>query len=112
MSDDDEREIAGTWQLQTIVAAEVDKNIPFVVTLMFADGYRTSVNLSGRGTGPLAVVLRDQEKFREVFVDDELGTIAWPNEYDIDLDPLRMLAMEQHPEDAAAVPPLSPWCRP
>ncbi|MHB8645591.1 MAG: hypothetical protein ACYDAR_07370 [Thermomicrobiales bacterium] len=112
MRDDDEREIAGTWRLQTVVAADVDEHTPFIVTLTFADGYRAHVNLSGRGTGPLAIVLRDPALFRDLFVDSDSGTITWPNGYDIDPDRLRMLAMEQHPEDAAAVPPHPPWCRP
>ncbi len=109
---DDDVVTAGTWTLQTVVGVEVIEDQPFTVLLTFKDNYRASVSLAGRGTGPLAVVLRDQEKFREVFVDDELGTITWPNGYDIDPDRLRMLAMEQHPEDAAAVPPPPPWCRP
>lgn len=109
---DEDVETAGTWTLQTVIAVEVIENQPFTVLLTFKDEYRASINLSGRGTGPLAVVLRDQERFREVFVDDGLGTIAWPNGYDIDPDRLRMLAMEQHPEDAAAIPPLPPWYHP
>lgn len=103
---------AGTWTLQTVIAVKVIESQPFTVLLTFKDNYRTSVRLAERGTGPLAVVLRDPQKFRDVFVDDELGTIAWPNGYDIDPDRLRMLAMEQHPEDAAAVPPPPPWCHP
>jgi hypothetical protein len=108
---DEDVETAGTWTLQTIIAVELIEEQPFTVMLTFKDKYRTTVYLGERGTGPLAVVLRDPEKFREVFVDDELGTIAWPNGFDIDPDRLRMLAMEQHPEDAAATPPPPPWCQ-
>jgi hypothetical protein len=63
MNGDDEILIVGTWRLQTIVAAEADEYTPFVVTLTFADGYRSRVSLSGRGARPLAVVLRDPESF-------------------------------------------------
>lgn len=108
---DEDVETAGTWTLQTVVGVKVTEEQPFTVLLTIKDKYRASVCLAERGTGPLAVVLRDPEKFREIFVDDELGTIAWPNGYDIDPDRLRMLAMEQHPEDPAAIPPSPPWCR-
>ena len=104
MRDDGELEIAGTWRLQTVVAAEVDEHTPFVVTLTFADGYCASVSLSGRGVGPLAVVLRDPTLFRELSVDSDAGTITWPNGYDLDPDRLRVLAIEQHPDDPDAVP--------
>lgn len=103
MSDDDV-DIAGTWRLQTIVAAKADEHTPFVVTLTFKDGYRASVNLYNDDAKNLGIVLRDPERFRELRVDDELGTIAWPNGYDYDPDSLRMLAMKQHPDDPDAVP--------
>jgi len=104
MSDDDELLIAGTWRLQTVVAAEVDEQTPFVVTLTFADGYRVSVNLYDDDAKNLGIVLRDPERFRKLRANDELGTIAWPNGFDYDPDSLRMLAIEQHPDDPNAVP--------
>ncbi len=96
--------IPGLWTLQVIVAAAVDESTPFSVLLTFADGYRTVVGLAGRGIGPLAVVLREPALFRELSVDAALDTITWPNGYDIDPDRLRMLAIEQHPEDPPAIP--------
>lgn len=96
--------VPGLWVPQVVVAATVDESGPFTVLLTFADGYRASVNLSGRGTGPLAVVLRDPTLFRDLVVDPDVDTIIWPNGYDIDPDRLRMLAIEQHPNDPAAVP--------
>ncbi len=96
--------IPGLWILQVVVAATVDESKPFSVLLTFADGYHASVNLSGRGTGPLAVVLWDSTLFRALSVDPDAGTITWPNGYDLDPDRLRMLAIEQHPNDPAAVP--------
>ncbi|GEM_PF-5024092 len=100
----EELEIAGTWRPQRIIKAEVDKRMPFVVMLTFKDGYRARINLHDDSADNLGVVLRDPEAFRELHVNDELGTIAWPNGFDYDPDSLRMLAMEQHPDDLNAVP--------
>jgi hypothetical protein len=96
--------IPGLWIPQVVVSAEVDESKPFSIFLTFADGYRSGVSLVGRGTGPLAVVLRDPTLFRGLSVDPDAGTITWPNGYDVDPDRLRMLAIEQHPEDMAAIP--------
>jgi len=100
----EELEIAGTWRPQRIIKVEVDTHIPFVVMLTFKDGYRARINLHDDCADNLGVVLRDSEAFRELYVDNELGTIAWPNGFDYDPDTLRMLAIEQHPNDPAAVP--------
>lgn len=97
-------EVAGAWPLQSILAAQVDESRPFSVMLTFTDGYRATVSLADRGIGPLAVVLRDPILFQRFYVDHEFGTITWPNGYELDPDRLRMLAMEQHPDDPAAVP--------
>ncbi len=100
----EELEIAGTWRPQRIIKVEVDTHMPFVVMLTFKDGYRVRINLHDDCADNLGVVLRDSEAFRELYVDNELGTIAWPNGFDYDPDTLRMLAIEQHPNDPAAVP--------
>lgn len=100
----EELEIAGTWRPQRVVKAEVDAQTPFIVALTFADGYRASVDLHEDESDNLGVVLRDPKAFRELRLDPELGTIAWPNGFDYDPDSLRMLAMEQHPDDPDAVP--------
>lgn len=104
MSEDDGIVTAGTWRLQTVVSAERDEDTPFVVTLTFRDGYRASVNLYDDDAKNLGIVLRDPERFRELHIDDELGTVAWPNGYNYDPDSLRMLVIEQHPDDPNATP--------
>ncbi len=104
MNDEDEILFAETWRPQRVIGAEVDTQMPFVVMLTFADGYRSHVNLRDDSADNLGVVLRDPEAFRELHVDDDLGTIVWPNGFDYDPDSLRMLAMEQHPDDLAAAP--------
>ena len=100
----EELEIAGTWRPQRIVKANIDEHLPFVVTLTFKDGYRASVNLRDDSADDLGIVLRDPEAFGELRVDDDLGTIAWPNGFDYDPDSLRLLAIEQHPDDLNAIP--------
>ncbi len=104
MSDDDQYVIAGTWRPQRIISADVDEHIPFVVMLIFKDGYRARINLHDDRADNLGVVLRDPDVFRSLHMDDEPGTIVWPNGFDYDPDSLRMLAMEQHPNDPSAAP--------
>lgn len=100
----EELEIAGTWRPQRVISAEVDMHTPFVVVLTFADGFRSRVNLHDDRADNLGIVLCDPQRFGELSVDEQLGTIAWPNGFDYDPDSLRMLAIEQHPDDPDAVP--------
>lgn len=61
----------------------------FVLLLTFADGSRRTVDLEHVLRGPVFEPLRrDPELFRQVYVDDELGTIVWPNGADMDPDVL------------------------
>lgn len=52
--------------------------------LTFADGTRGAVDLSERivGRGGVFKLLEDPAYFRQVQVNDELGTIVWPNDAD------------------------------
>ena len=52
--------------------------------LTFADGVRGAVDLSERivGRGGVFKPLEDPAFFRQVRVNDELGTIVWPNDAD------------------------------
>jgi Protein of unknown function (DUF2442) len=56
--------------------------------LTFTDGLRREVDLSGDLWGSLAEPLQDPDYFRQVKVDPELGTVVWPNGYDLDPDVL------------------------
>jgi len=57
----------------------------FVLRLSFDDGSTRDVDIEGLLRGPIFEPLRkDQELFNQVEVDDELGTIVWPNGADID----------------------------
>jgi hypothetical protein len=61
----------------------------FVVRLSFADGTTREIDLEGELWGPVFEPLRaDRELFRQVRVDEELGTIVWPNGADMDPDVL------------------------
>jgi Protein of unknown function (DUF2442) len=46
------------------------------------------VDLSDDLWGPMAEPLQDPAYFRQVSVDPELGTVVWPNGYDLDPDVL------------------------
>lgn len=61
----------------------------FMVRLVFSDGEQKNVDLEPLLRGPIfEPLLRDQELFRAVKVDEELGTIVWPNGADMDPDVL------------------------
>ncbi len=61
----------------------------FKVHLTFTDGSTKVVDLEAFLHGPVFEPMRnDPELFRAVRVDDEAGTIVWPNGADIDPDVL------------------------
>jgi uncharacterized protein DUF2442 len=69
----------------------------FRLRLAFTDGLVREVDLSEDLWGQMAEPLQDPDYFRRVSVDTELGTIVWPNGYDLDPDVLH--------GDHEAVPP-------
>jgi hypothetical protein len=56
----------------------------FRLRLTFTDGLIREVDLSRDLLGPMAEPLQDPAYFRQVRVDPELGTVVWPNGYDLD----------------------------
>jgi hypothetical protein len=58
----------------------------YLLRLGFSDGISRDVDLAGELRGPVFEPLADPEFFARVRVDDELGTVVWPN--GADLDPL------------------------
>jgi hypothetical protein len=60
----------------------------FRLRLTFTDGLAREVDLSGDLWGQMAEPLQDPDYFRQVRVDPELGTVVWPNGYDLDPDVL------------------------
>jgi hypothetical protein len=68
--------------------------------LTFTDGLVREIDLSGELWGPMAEPLQDPSYFRQVRVDHGLGTIVWPNGFDLDPDVL-------HGDFEAVAPPAS-----
>ncbi len=60
----------------------------FLVRVGFDDGTTREIDLESELWGPVFEPLRDARLFREVRVDNELGTIVWPNGADMDPDVL------------------------
>ena len=61
----------------------------FVLRLAFDDGTVREIDLEAELWGPVFEPLRDDPQlFREVRVDEQLGTIVWPNGLDPDPDVL------------------------
>jgi hypothetical protein len=60
----------------------------FRLRLAFTDGLVREVDLSGDLWGQMAEPLQNPDYFRKVRVDNELGTVVWPNGYDLDPDVL------------------------
>lgn len=60
----------------------------FRLRLTFTDGLVREVDLSNDLWGQMAEPLQDLDYFRQVRVDTELGTVVWPNGYDLDPDVL------------------------
>ena len=61
----------------------------FVLRLLFDDGTVREIDLEAELWGPVFEPLRkDPQLFRQVRVDEELGTIVWPNGADLDPDVL------------------------
>lgn len=58
----------------------------YKLRLGFNDGGSRDVDLTGRLRGPVFEPLADPDFFAQVRVDNELGTVVWPN--GADLDPL------------------------
>jgi hypothetical protein len=55
----------------------------FTVWVRFEDGVEGEIDLSAELYGPVFEPLKDTNYFRQVRVDPELGTIAWPNGADL-----------------------------
>src|SRR5215213_8481385 len=70
-------------RVQSVVPLE-----SYLVRLGFTDGTERVVDLEPYLRGPIFEPLRDEDLFRSVRVDEELGTIVWPTGADIDPDVL------------------------
>jgi hypothetical protein len=78
-----------TVRTKTIRVTEVEPLDGFKLRLRFNDSSERTIDLESRLWGPVFEPLKaDPELFRQVRVDEELGTIVWPNGADLDPDVL------------------------
>ena len=73
-----------TTQTTRIRVEAVEPLDGYVLRLQFSDGSTREVDLERELWGPVFEPLRDPKQFRRVTVDQELGTIVWPNGADMD----------------------------
>ena len=57
-----------------------------VIRVIFADGQVRDADIAPMLDGPVFQPLRDPTAFKEVFVDEETRSVAWPNGADLDPD--------------------------
>ena len=63
--------------METVTNAKVIG--PYTLELTFSDGTTGTVNLQHELHGQISEPLRDRAYFAKVTVDQQLGTIVWPN---------------------------------
>ena len=73
-----------TTQTTRIRIETVEPLDRYILRLGFSDGSTREVDLEQELWGPVFEPLRDPDAFRQVVVDNELGTIVWPNGADMD----------------------------
>jgi len=61
----------------------------YSLRLTFSDGAAGDLDFTSELWGEMFAPLRDERLFRQVRLDDDLGTIAWPNGADFDPESLR-----------------------
>jgi hypothetical protein len=80
-------------QTRTARVQTVEPLDGFVLRVGFDDGTELEIDLEADLWGPVFEPLReDAELFRRARVDEELGTIVWPNGADLDPDVLHRAA--------------------
>jgi len=66
------------------VVTKVEPLDDYRLRLTFADGLVGEVDLGSDLWGPMFEPLRDPHVFAQVRVDEEMGTVTWPNGADLD----------------------------
>ena len=72
--------------MSLVSVTSVDVLAHYHLRLGFSDGSTREVDLTGALRGPVFEPLADPAFFAQVRVDQDLGTVVWPN--GADLDPL------------------------
>lgn len=76
------RNESANGSLVSVTSVEVVRD--FVLRLSFGDGTTRDVDMKDELWGPVFEPLKDPDLFAQVRVDQELGTIVWPNGADLD----------------------------
>lgn len=71
----------------------------YTVHVVFADDTEQTIDLEPILFGPMYGALREPSLFRSVKVDDEIGTIVWPN--GADLDPGTLYRWDSYKDELA-----------
>lgn len=65
------------------VVAKVTVISPYTIEVVFTDGHQREINLENELWGEVFEPLRDPDEFAKAFVDQEAGTVCWPNGADL-----------------------------
>lgn len=72
---------------------------PYVIEVVFHEGTETIIDMEPILHGKMYGPLEDEDLFRKVQVNQEIGTIEWPN--GADFDPETLYNWEKYKEDWA-----------
>lgn len=75
------------------IVTAFDVIAPYTLRIMFADGHAQTINFWPFLRGALYGPLRRLAVFNQVRLDEEAGTLVWPN--DADFDPATLRAWDQ-----------------
>ncbi len=67
--------------METVVAVKVLRG--YMIEVTFDDGFRRVVDMEPELSGTVFEPLRDPALFAQASVDEELGTVVWPNGADV-----------------------------
>ena len=65
------------------VVTEVKVIPPYTLEVHFSDGFCRQIDLTDELWGEVFEPLKDPEFFAKAFVDEESGTVTWPNGVDL-----------------------------
>jgi len=82
---------------------------PYTLDVAFADGSQQRIGFRPVLEGPLFGPLQDLTTFNGAVLDDEAGTLVWPNS--ADFDPATLHAWPTVSDELASLAPISPPAR-
>ncbi len=84
-----------TEMLEILRVTEMEQVGTYSLKVAFKDGTTKRVNLRPLLWGEVFEPLRDPDRFSEVYLDEKMGTVAWPNGADLAPEALHELEDEQ-----------------